>query len=167
LLALESLNDFNTRSNIDAVRKHTQSILEEDDYPWNEVLFFKTFKSIVDAGDINMCSNVTAELSPDFKKKVVNTIDLVERQQSPRQQQQLLFPLYVPSQTAYSPTMQQSVPFPNSDATNSCNIFQAKPDFPSMISTPPPLHHPKHSPRRRSEHEKWKILPKSIFDKTL
>ena len=40
---------------------------------------------------------------------------------------------------------------------------------PSKLPEPPPivLHHAhKESPARRSEHEKWKIMPKRLYDKT-
>jgi hypothetical protein len=78
LQAIESLHDFHSRSSIDAIRRHTQqSILEDhafEDHSWNDTLFFKTFKSIVENGEVDLCANVAAELSASCKRKRADSL---------------------------------------------------------------------------------------------
>jgi hypothetical protein len=128
LHAIEELHDYQTRSNIDAIRRHTQDKLESesDRQNWNEVLFLKTLKAITRDGEIEQCTNVSAALSPEYKKKRAADLDqrLEERKESAMK---LLAPLF----------------------------------------TKRPIATIKEAPKRRSEHEKWKIIPKKIYDKTM
>jgi len=124
LKALESLHDYQSRSNIDAIRRITQDFLEAQ--TWNDALFLQTLKSIVRKGEIDLFTKSTAEFSHEFKRKRTESLllKLDEKLQ------------------ASSPAM----------AT-------------SQEEAPPPS--PKSPPHRRPEHEKWKILPKKIYDHTL
>jgi hypothetical protein len=124
LHALEELHDYQTRSNIDAVRRHTQDKLESesDRHIWNEVLFLKTLKAIIRDGEIEQCTNVSAALSPEYKKKRAE--DLRERLEERKES-----------------AMKLLVPFLSKKI--------------------------KEAPKRRSEHEKWKIMPKKVYDKTM
>lgn len=125
LKAIESLNDFQSRSSIDAVRRHTQDILE--DQSWNETLFLLTLKSIVKSGEIDLFPHVSAELSPDYKRKRADS--LLRR---------------VEERMKHSP------------------LIPVKP-APLIITNDPPKDAPK---GRRKEHEKWKIIPKSEYDRS-
>jgi hypothetical protein len=128
LHAIEELHDYQTRSNIEAIRRHTQDKMEceSDRHNWNEVLFLKTLKAIIRDGEIEQCTNVSAALSPEYKKKRAEDLyqRLEERKESATK---LLAPL-----TKHRPT--ETI---------------------------------KAAPRRRSEHEKWKIIPKKVYDKTM
>jgi hypothetical protein len=129
LHAIEELHDYQTRSNINAIRRHTQDKLESesDRHIWNEVLFLKTLKAITRDGEIEQCTNVSAALSPEFKKKRAE--DLHQR------------------------------------------LEERKESAMKLLLTPLKKGHRietiKEAPRRRSEHEKWKIIPKKIYDKTM
>lgn len=129
LHAIEELHDYQSRSNIDAIRRHTQDKLESesDRHNWNEVLFLKTLKAITRDGEIEQCTNVSAALSPEYKKKRAEDLHqrLEERKESAMK---LLAPLF---------TKRHSI---------------------ETI---------KEAPKRKSEHEKWKIIPKKVYDKTM
>jgi len=127
LQAIESLKDFQSRSSIDAVRRHTQDILE--DHTWNDALFLVTFKSIVKSGDIDLYPHVSAELSPGYKRN--RTDSLLRR---------------------LDESMKDAPPMPT---------IPLEPTH--RIITGVPLKEP---PKRRAEHDKWKILPKTVYDKT-
>lgn len=127
LHAIEELHDYQTRSNIDAIRRHTQDKLESesDRHKWNEVLFLKTLKGIIRDGEVEQCTNVSAALSPEYKKKRAE--DLHKRLEEQKESaMKLLAPL-----------------------------------FKKRIETL------KEAPKRKSEHEKWKIIPKKVYDKTM
>lgn len=125
LVAIDSLQDYQSRSNIDLIRRHTQDHLE--DHTWNDTLFLKTLKNIVQCGDIQQSAIIYAELSPEYKKKRAGSIaQQVEHH------------------------LQSAPPLPISTASLSQSVAQTKP-----------------SPVRRSEHEKWKIIPKRIFDRSV
>ena len=142
LQALEysSLQNFNSRSNIDAIRRHTKEIIADHDDPeaWNDTLFLQTLKSVVNQGDVELLANIQAELSPTYKRKRAHSW-----QKKLEAQQQ-----------------------------------EAPPQLPIMMGPPATLpvaepHHvviafkdPKEPPHRPREHEKWKILPKRIHDRT-
>jgi len=121
------LHDYQTRSNIDAIRRHCQDLFEseeEDHHIWNEIIFLKTLKSVVRDGDVEQCTNSSAALSSTFKKKRAISVSrkLEEKKQT-------------------------------------------------MLPKPPVIeYHPveslKDAPKRRTEHEKWKIIPKKIYDKS-
>jgi hypothetical protein len=74
LHALEESRDFLSRSSLDSIRRHTKAILEDENVEWNDVIFLRTIKSIVHDGDIDICSNILAELSPSFKRKRANSL---------------------------------------------------------------------------------------------
>jgi hypothetical protein len=66
--AIESLHNYQARSNIDTIRQSTQNILQ--DQCWNEELFMQTLRSIVDRGGINLfASSVAKPPSNDEKKR--------------------------------------------------------------------------------------------------
>jgi hypothetical protein len=133
LKALESLNDFQSRSSIDAIRRLSQDILE--DVSWNETLFVYTIKSIVKDGDIELLPNALAELSPDFKRKRVDSLLKMMEDESMNdapQTPQLIEPP-MPPQTSNT-----------SSGTTTVKV----------------------APKRRREHEKWKIIPKKEYDKS-
>jgi hypothetical protein len=125
LSAIESLNDFHTRSNIDAIRRRTQDLLE--DQTWNDVLFLQTLKSIVRHGEVDLFAKSTLELSPQAKRNRADSI--VHR-------------------------LEESI-------TASMRI----PNPPPPLSPENHVHLPlKPLPKRRSEHDKWKIVPKKEHD---
>lgn len=128
LHAIEELHDYQTRSSIDAVRRHTQDILESESNRliWNEILFRKTLKAIIRDGEIEQCTNVSAALSPKYKKKRAE--DLHQRLEERKESATMLLPSLKKSQ---------------------------------------PIETIKEAPRRRSEHEKWKIIPKKVYDKSM
>ena len=74
LHALEESRDFLSRSNLDSIRRHTIAILEDENVEWNDVIFLRTIKSIVHDGDIEIFSNILAELSPSYKRKRANSL---------------------------------------------------------------------------------------------
>jgi hypothetical protein len=74
LHALEESRDFLSRSNLDSIRRHTMALLEDQNMEWNDVIFLRTMKSIVHDGDIDLCSNILAELSPSYKRKRANSL---------------------------------------------------------------------------------------------
>ena len=131
LKALEDLHDYGLRSNVDAIRRHVQSTLEEG-HNWNEIVFMKTLKTVVHEGEVEQCTFVNCALSPEYKRKRANSLNSFVEQKR--------------AQGAYiEPEMEKPVH---------------------------PIHHhgcedsPKLAPKRRSEHEKWKIMPKKLYDKT-
>lgn len=132
LHALEESRDFLSRSNLDSIRRHTMAILEDDNVEWNDVIFLRTIKAIVHDGDIDMYSNILAELSPSFKRKRANSLSqrmAIEIETQP--------PL--PSQPQEAPTIN-------------------KPSTPKSQTRKEPPHRP-------IEHDKWKIIPKKVYDK--
>ena len=74
LNALEESRDFLSRSSLDAIRRHTIAILEDENVEWNEVIFLRTIKSIAQDGDIDIYSNILAELSPSYKRKRASSL---------------------------------------------------------------------------------------------
>jgi hypothetical protein len=75
--ALEETRDFQSRSNLDSIRRHTLAILDDQDvekFKWNDIIFLRTLKSIVQDGDIDLCSNILAELSPSYKRKRADSL---------------------------------------------------------------------------------------------
>ncbi|GAX19751.1 hypothetical protein FisN_37Lh017 [Fistulifera solaris] len=135
LKAIESLGDFQMRSSIDAVRRLTQDILE--DQSWNEILFLMTFKSVVKSGDVALYPHVSAELSPEYKRQ--RTDSLLQKLENCMEA--------LPELPLDEPPMNLDI-----------KLDHAKTKV-----------HPAHKdpPKRRSEHEKWKIVPKAVYDKTI
>lgn len=74
LHALEESRDFQSRSNLDSIRRHTMALVDEQNIEWNDVIFSRTMKSIVQDGDVDLCSNILAELSPSYKRKRANSL---------------------------------------------------------------------------------------------
>lgn len=77
--AISELHDSNLRSNIDSIRRHVQSTLEEMNtrrttttttIRWNETIFLKALKSLIQEGVVEQCTNLNCGLSPVFKKNV-------------------------------------------------------------------------------------------------
>jgi hypothetical protein len=127
LAAIESQNDYHTRSNIDSIRRLTQDLLE--DQTWNDVLFLQTLKSIVRKGEVDLFAKSTLELSPQVKRQRADS--LVHRLEE---------------------RIAASMQVPN-------------PPSPLAPGAHSPVHLPlKPLPKRRPEHEKWKIVPKKEYD---
>ena len=74
LYALEESRDFLSRSNLDSIRRHTMALLDEENIVWNDVIFLRTIKSIAHDGDIDIFSNIFAELSPSYKRKRAHSL---------------------------------------------------------------------------------------------
>ena len=74
--AIEELQDFNLRSNIDAIRRHVQSSFLPE-HQWNDTLFHKTLKTLITDGDIEQCTNLNCGFSPEFKRRRTHTIETV------------------------------------------------------------------------------------------
>jgi hypothetical protein len=124
LQALEESRDFQSRSNLDAIRRHTRAILEDQDvdkFKWNDIIFLRTVKSVVEDGDVELCANVLAELSSSYKRKRADSLS---------------------QRMSIVPEPEAPVPHPSSPGETT-----------------------KERPHRPSEHEKWKIIPKKIYDK--
>lgn len=134
LKAIESLGDFQMRSSIDAVRRLTQDILE--DQSWNEILFLMTFKSVVKSGDVALYAHVSAELSPEYKRQ--RTDSLLQKLEN---------------------AMETCPEFPL-DEPPMCLDVKLEHAKPKVV-----VH--KDPPKRRFEHDKWKIVPKAVHDKTM
>jgi len=126
LKAIEELHDFQSRSNIDLIRRRTYDLLMEDNHAWNDALFMKTLKTIVRDGDIQQNANIFAELSPEYKKKRANS--LVR---------------HIDEHINSAPKIPEH--------TEAEHVHSEV---------------PKEAPKRKPEHEKWKILPKKIYDKS-
>jgi hypothetical protein len=169
LKAIESLHDFQSRSSIDAIRRHVQATLADaavaadaaalvdgtaatqqqlqDDrnmYKWNDTLFLKTLKSVAQNGEVDLCSNILAELSPQYKRRRADSL-------LRWQQQQQEFP---------SPPLLAA-------PTDNNNNTRLPMDPPHLH---PSLHYTaefKEPPKRPREHEKWKIIPKREYDRTM
>ena len=77
--AIGELQDYHLRSNIDSIRRHVQSTLESDQArnhhltpPWNETIFLKTLKTLIQDGDVEQCTSLNCGLSPVFKRRITN-----------------------------------------------------------------------------------------------
>ena len=87
--AIGELQDYNLRSNIDSIRRHVQATLEVDrkkngpSAPWNETIFLKTLKSLIQDGDVEQCTTLNCGLSPEFKKKVTTKAKQMSPPQPP------------------------------------------------------------------------------------
>jgi hypothetical protein len=160
---------------VDLVRRHTKDILE-DQQPWNEALFLQTLKSISRNGEITQTSHVLAELSPSYKKKRANSLSqqllLEERLRSghnacipPLAIAPLSpggAPYYPYTHTMAAATVPVSVQHNSPHQHNTSHITGSHhPHYHTHDGSPP-----KEAPHRKPEHEKWKITPKKIYDKT-
>jgi hypothetical protein len=138
LKAIEDLHDCQLRSNVDAIRRHVMSTLTlETDHSWNEVIFLKTLKVVVGEGEIEQMTNNNCALSPEYKRRRSNSLTAYVMEQQQHQQQQF---------------------FPNGIVA---------PDMPptSIVVTrsSPPDDSPKSPPKRKVEHDKYKIMPKPLI----
>jgi hypothetical protein len=73
--AIGELHDYNLRSNIDSVRRHVQSTMEKDPRhnattTWNETIFMKSLKSLIQEGYVEQCTSLNCGLTPEFKRKL-------------------------------------------------------------------------------------------------
>jgi len=140
LQALEwsSLHDFNSRSNIDSIRRHTKEILAEHENPdhWNDALFLQTLKAIANNGDVEICANILAELSPTYKRKRADSLQKKLEQQSGG------------ATARMAPVLPIIAPMPIASPHHSIIAFKD----------------PKIAPHRPREHEKWKIISKKEYD---
>ena len=74
--AIGELQDYNLRSNIDSIRRHVQSTMERDGNsqhpttPWNETIFLKSLKSLIQEGYVEQCTSLNCGLTPEFKRRV-------------------------------------------------------------------------------------------------
>jgi hypothetical protein len=50
------------------------ALLEDENVVWNDIIFLRTIKSIAEDGDIDISSNILAELSPSYKRKRANSL---------------------------------------------------------------------------------------------
>jgi hypothetical protein len=71
--ALEELQDCNLRSNIESIRRHVESSLGQE-HIWNDTVFLKTVKAMIQNGDIEQCTFLNVGLSPEFKKQRTSTM---------------------------------------------------------------------------------------------
>jgi hypothetical protein len=81
ILAIDELQDFNLRSNIDAIRRHLQASFGPE-HNWNDTVFLKTLKKLVYDGDIEQCTSLNCALSPEFKKRRTTTMQALLEQRS-------------------------------------------------------------------------------------
>ena len=147
LKAIEDLHDCQLRSNVDAIRRHVMSTLTlEHDHDWNEVIFLKTLKTVVGEGEIEQLTHNCA-LSPEYKRRRSNSLTAYLMEQQQNLQQQLL-------------QVQQQQSQPNLQGPHGI----AMPDMPptSILITRSPPESPKPAPKRKVEHDKYKIMPKPL-----
>jgi hypothetical protein len=123
LQALEASRDYQSRSNLDSIRRHTRAILEDqgDHFQWNDIIFLRTVKSVVQDGDVELSANILAELSPSYKRK-------------------------------------------RADSLSQRMSIVLEPEAP-VLPPSSPGESTKERPHRPMEHDKWKIIPKKIYDK--
>jgi hypothetical protein len=139
LQALEASRDFHSRSNLDAIRRHTCALLEDqddDNFKWNDITFLRTIKSVAQDGDIDLCTNILAELSPSYKRKRADSLS-----------------------QRMSIVLEPEVPPPDCVGDVSKQDHHYKPGCPKIVAKEPP--------HRPSEHDKWKFIPKKIYDKAV
>jgi len=172
---MESLHDYQSRSNIDMVRRRTQDLLDEQqpEFKWNDALFMQTLKSIVRKGDVDLFTKSTAGLSSHYKKQRADS--LVHRLEEK-----------IAAAAREAATQNPSVPNPHhlhhhqhhhhahrrGSGGHSLPAVAAVVGVPTTTATAAAVGDRKHSdddsskepPKRRSEHDKWKIVPKKIYD---
>lgn len=69
--AIDQLNDYHSRSSIDAIRKHVQQNLDEE--LWNNTLFTKNLMGMVQDGELELHESY-CELSDEYKKQRIEQI---------------------------------------------------------------------------------------------
>lgn len=71
LEAIDQLNDYHSRSSVDAIRKHCQDNLPPD--LWNNTLFTKNLMGMVQDGELELHESY-CELSDEYKKQRIEKI---------------------------------------------------------------------------------------------
>lgn len=149
--AISDLQDSYLRSNVDSIRRKVQASLDKEDgggnhhqlhTPWNETIFLKTLKSLVQNGDVEQCTSLNCGLSPEFKRKVnskAQALCLQHQQQEQLQQQQQLQQYYA-----------------------SQNVTEL--NSPHITGHHRRTFEDKETPAKKAEHFKLKIVPKRIYD---
>jgi hypothetical protein len=137
LQALEGFRDFQSRSNLDSVRRHSRAILEsqETDFKWNDTIFLKALKSVVENGEIDLCANIQAELTPTYKRKRADSLT----------QRMLL-------------TIETELP--------ACPIQDTAPSQYHVPGVSAIRRYSKEPPIRTHEHDKWKVAPKRMYERS-
>ena len=135
LRALEESRDFQSRSNLDSIRRHTMALLEDQNMEWHDVVFLRAMKSIVHDGEIDICSNILVELSPSYKRKRANSLS--QRMSIEVETQSPL------------PALNEQIDASTIDQNKKSPRGQTR----------------KQAPHRPTEHDKWKIVPKKLSDK--
>lgn len=139
LKAIEDLHDCHLRSNVDSIRRHVMSALEESDqHSWNEIVFLKTLKSIVQVGEVEQQTFVNCALSPEYKRRRADSF------------------------SAFVEQNKGQGPFPFIPETDPPPTTSTTHHFQTLL-----LDSPKQAPKRKVEHDKYKIIPKPLFDRTL
>ena len=109
----------------------------EGDNKWNEVIFMTTLKAIVNDGEVEQSAGVNCALSPEYKRRRANS--LTAYIETKKESQPIPF---IPESSSFTPVAQQQQP--------GCEFAKVK-----------------SSPKRKAEHDKYKIMPKSLCDQTL
>jgi hypothetical protein len=91
--AIDELQDFNLRSNIDAIRRHVQASFGPK-HIWNDTIFLKTLKSLTNDGDIEQCTSANCALSPEFKKRRTKSLLEKRSQLHPLLSPELAYPFF-------------------------------------------------------------------------
>lgn len=137
---------------MDAIRRHVMSALETD-RSWNEVVFMKTLKSVVQEGEIEQHTFVNCALSPEYKRRRADSLcAYIETKRADG----------AAAQVPYIPENEhRAVTGPVLVAPNNSSYHHLQQQH---------LHHPlestKEAPKRKVEHDKYKIIPKPIYDQT-
>jgi hypothetical protein len=121
----------------DAIRRNVYAALEGD-HNWNEVVFMKTLKSVVSDGEVEQCTVVNCALSPEYKRRRANSLTAYVQHKKGSP--------VIP----YMPAEQPPAAVVNSQPQSGCECEKLK-----------------LAPKRKAEHDKYKIMPKALFDRTL
>ena len=178
LLALQSLKDCQTRSNIDSIRRRTHSIFIEDDcyVPWSDILFFKCFKDMIHHKEIDVCANVLAELSPHYKRQRVD--NFLHKMESTTASTTTALNPSGNSSSSLALVVWNNGPVMNNDNNNNTTTNERSVPFDAQLHHSPTTKkisvesnhqtpHNKEPIHRHTEHDKWKIMPKKIYDQTM
>ena len=121
------------------------SAMESGQHPWNEVVFMKTLKTIVQVGEVEQHTFVNCALSPEYKRRRAHSLTAFVEQK--KDQGVTVHIPFIP-ETDHPPTY----PYVVNDNTHFHPLF---------------LESPKQAPKRKVEHDKFKIMPKPLFDRTM
>jgi len=140
LKAIEDLHDCHLRSNVDAIRRHVMSSLETDEHnPWSEVLFMKTLKSVVQMGEVEQQTVANCALSPEYKRRRADSLTAVQNK----------------ARNEQIPFIPEAEPCPDKIHGHRRHSSLILPES------------PKQTPKRKIEHDKYRIIPKPIFDRIM